>query len=177
MDFEVKYEKIEINDATLFARSNLWLLKVLMHQMALDFDSRLTNRLRLLTSCLNEVKFDISSLINAKIITRTNSILKRSLGSLLMWLYEFLDSRPILMSENGAFLHDLNSKIISQLKIFPSVFCAVYYDSNSTTSYFAQIRLSSFNTGRLDHILTFSNTIDEYNNQSGTFPLYDLFSN
>ena len=168
-DFEVKYDTIEINDETLSARSNLWLLKVLLNHMALDFDCQLTNRLRLLTSCLNDVKFDIMNLINAKVLVRSNSTYKKSLGSLLLWLYEFLDSRPILMSENSAFLNDLNAKIISQIKIFPSVFCAAYYDSCTTTTYFAQIRLSIHNSGRLEHILNFNNIIDNYNNQTGMF--------
>ena len=174
MDFEVKYDRIEINDAMLVARSNLWLLKALMEHMALDFDSRLTNRLRLLTSCLNDVKFDVMTLVNARVISRSNPIYKRSLGSLLNWLYEFFDSRPILMSENGAYLHDLNSKIISQLRIFPTVFCAAYYDSINSTTYFAQIRISLFNSGRLEHLLNFNNLIDNYNNNSGTYLMFSF---
>ena len=174
-DFEVKYDSIEINDEMLLSRSNLWLLKALIDHMSLDFDSCLTNRLRLLTSCLNDVKFDIMNLVNAKVISRSNRNHKKSLGSLLLWLYEFLDSRPTLLMENGAFLNDLVSRILTQIKIFPSVFCAAYYDSDTSTTIFAQIRLSTFNSGRLEHILNFNNIIDSYKNQSGMIFIIRIF--
>lgn len=167
MDFEVTYEAGDVSDKTLFARSNLWLLKSLCSHMALDFDSRLSNRLRLLTSCLTDVKFDIMTLTNARTLSRSNPIHKRSLGSLIYWLIDFLDSRPVLMTENSSFLNDLNAKIISQIKIFPTVFGAIYYKTSTSITYFAQIRLSQFDSGRLEHLLDFNNIVDNYNNSSG----------
>ena len=171
MDFEILYDAVDVSDNTLIARSNLWLLRTLCHHITLDFDPRLSNRLRLLTSCLADVKFDITNLINARILCRSNPILTRSLGSLLYWLYDFLDSRPILMTENLAFLSDLNSKILRQIKIFPSVFCAIYYTTSTSITYHAQVKLSRFDSGRLEHLLDFNNIIDAYNNKSGNFLL------
>ena len=176
MDFEVTYEAVDVSDNTLIARSNLWLLKSLCLHMTLDFDPKLTNRLRLLTSCLTDVKFDIMTFINARTLSRSNPIHKCSLGSLIYWLIDFLDSRPVLMTENSPFLNDLNAKIISQIKIFPTVFCAIYYTTSTSITYFAQIRLSQFDSGRLEHLLDFNNIIDNYNNNSGEhFTIFKSF--
>ena len=169
MDFELDYASIEVSDASLISRSNLWLLKVLHNHSNIEFDNKLTNRLRLIQKCLIDVKFDITQLVDANVLTSSNMSIKRSFGSLLLWLYEFLDARTEMMIQNTDFLTQLNSKLIRQLKIYPSIFSCAYYKSNTTTTFFARIRLSTFQSQRLDHILEFHQLIDDFNRNQSKF--------
>lgn len=167
MDFEIDYVSAIVDDATLSARSNLWLLKSLFDFSAIDFDPRLTNRLKLLTSCLDDVKFDITTLIESHVLSQPNCMLKRSFGSLILWLYEYLDSRPIQMTQNGVFITELNSKILSQIKIYSTVFGSIYYKTNTTTTFYCRIRFSQFQSQRLDHLLEFHQLIDQHKRENG----------
>ena len=172
MDFELEYASIEVTDASLSSRSNLWLLKVLHEHSKIEFDNKLTNRLRLIQKCLIDVKFDITQLVDANVLTSSNMSIKRSFGSLLLWLYEFLDTRTEMMIQNSEFLAQLNAKLIRQLKIYPSIFSCAYYKTNSTTTFFTKIRLSTFQSQRLDHILEFHQLIDDFNRNQSKFPSY-----
>ena len=169
MDFELDYQLIEVSDATIRARSELWLLRVIHCHSNIEFDNRLTNRLRLIRKCLIDVKFDIMQLADANVLTSSNISIKRSFGSLILWLYEFLDSRPETMIQNGNFLNNLNGKLIRQLKIYPSIFSCIYYKTSTTTTFYTRIRLCQFQIQRLDHLLEFHQTIDKYNRQNSKF--------
>ena len=168
MDFEIDYS-IEVSDETLRSRSNLWLLKELHKFSNIEFDNKLTNRLRILQNCLLEVKFDISSLVDANVLTSSNISIKRSFGSLLLWLYDYLDSRPEMMTQNCEYLSKLNSKIIKQLQVYPSVFASSYYKSNTTTTIYGRILITRVQSQRLDHLLEFHQLIDNFKSQHSKF--------
>ena len=167
MEFEIEYERVAENDAVILSRSQLWLLRVLYDHSAIEFDTKLTNRLRLLTSCINEVKFDITSMLNARILLSTDVTLKNSFGSLVLWLYDFLDSRPELMSHNAEFLKQTNITILTQLGVYPSIFCAQYYRNQTRTTFYSKIILSKHSTDRTQHVDHFTTLIAENKNNKG----------
>ena len=168
MDFEIEYST-EVSDETLKARSNLWLLKELHRFSNIEFDNKLTNRLRVLQNCFLEVKFDVSSMVDANVLTSSNISIKRSFGSLLLWLYDYLDSRPEMMTQNYEYLSKLNSKIIKQLQVYPSVFAASYYKSNTTTTVYVRILITRIQSQRLDHLLDFHQLVDNFKSRNCKF--------
>ena len=169
MDFECSYLDFATDDNALAARAYLWVIKAVIIDKKLDFDTKLSNRLQLLDTVLDEVMFDINFLIEAAVLTKNNFSHRRSLCSLLLWLFNYMDCRPSILALHRQYLESLVSKLIQQLKIYPTVFAACYYKNSLATTTYVSIKFSRFQSHRLTHILDFDTTIESHLQTQGTY--------
>ena len=167
MDFECSHIDVPTDSDTLKTRGLLWLVYAILKEYNYDFDYRLYNQLRLLTNVINDVIFDINSLIDARVLCHNNDSHKKSLCSLLYWLYHYIDARPSLMQKYCHYLETLVSKIIQQIKIYPTVFCTAFYKNSLATTFYASIRFSKFQSHRLRHILDFDKQVQTHDLNQG----------
>ena len=167
MDFEYTIRSVDTSPNALEARGFLWLLKYLLNQIDTDFDTRLSNRLRLSSTILSEVLIDIGLLVDASVLTKSNKLHKRSLISLLNWLYDYLDGRQSELTNSLVYLRSLNSKLVYQIKIFPTVLVCAYYSGPTNTTIYASIKSSRRQSLRLQHLLDFDTLIKQTELQSG----------
>ena len=171
MDFEYHFDKIDTSSKVLETRGYFWLTKFILNEIKLDFDTRLTNRLKLSSSILSEVLKEVEILIEASVLTNSNRLHKKSLGSLLYWLLDFLDARQVELSQLHKFFESLVSKLIYQLKIYPTVFVCAYYNDPRKTTIYASIRSARRQSSRLSHLLEFDTILQRAELQSGIIDL------
>ena len=169
MDFEYTFDKSDTSISSLEARGFLWVMKYLITEIKLDFDPRLSNRLRLSSTILSEVLIDIGYLTDASVLSKTNVLHKKSLGSLLNWLFDYLDGRQAELVKLLPFLKSLVSKISFQVKIYPTAFICAYCNYSTDTKIFARIRSATRQSHRLQHLLDFDALVVNAESQSGWF--------
>ena len=167
MDFEYSFNRVDTSINSLEARGYLWLIKFIITEIKLDFDTRLLNRLRLSSVVLSEVLIDIGYLVDASVLTKRNQLHKNSLGSLLFWLLDYLDGRQFDLFNTRDYLKSLSSKLLAQVKIYPTVFICAYHSGPVNTTIFASIRTANRQSFRLGHILEFDTLIKQAELQSG----------
>ena len=167
MDFECSMIGSYTDDDTLSARASLWLIRAIIEHQKLDFDVQLTNRLRLLSHIKAEVQFDINVLVEASVLTKSNQSHKQSLCSLLTWLYDYLDCRTSLLKSHKTYLETLVSKLLFQIKIYPTVLITAGYSNNTHTTFYASIKFSRLRSHRLTNLLDFDTLILNHQLTSG----------
>ena len=168
MDFEYRFNKIDTSNDALEARGYLWLIKYITYHIKLDFDPCLTNRLKLSKTIMSEVVTDIGLLVDASVLTKPNFRHKQSLGSLIYWLYDFLDGNQTQLTSMLSFLKGLTSKLLYQIKIYPTVLVCAYHSGREHTILYASIKTSRFRSHRLNHLLEFDASIIQTELTSGT---------